>query len=245
MEGKAVYPTFVEDVHVAPSPLESLEGERIVVGLDFGRQPAAAFCQRRPGGRIVVLHELCAQNMGTSRFAVLLLKEIAIMGWNIEEMDFWGDPTGSTMDQSDDMTPFKVLRAQGIICRPAPSNDPEVRIEAVEGALNRLTDGKPALMISPTCRKMIAGFLGGYQFRRMQITGKQQYDTKPDKNKFSHPHDALQYAALGMGEGRVATTGRRKAQQRAIKTGPASWNPMKASQKGRKSRHQKMGGFRW
>ena len=36
----------------------------------------------------------------------------------------------------------------------------------------------------------------------MQVSGE-RYDDKPDKNRFSHIHDALQYLMLGGGEGRL------------------------------------------
>jgi hypothetical protein len=36
----------------------------------------------------------------------------------------------------------------------------------------------------------------------MQVSGADRYEERPDKNKFSHVHDALQYALIGGGEGR-------------------------------------------
>ena len=51
------------------------------------------------------------------------------------------------------------------------------------------------------CRNLIKGFEGGYQYRRLQVSGE-RFDDKPDKNHFSHIHDALQYLMLGAGEGR-------------------------------------------
>jgi hypothetical protein len=40
----------------------------------------------------------------------------------------------------------------------------------------------------------------------MQVSGE-RYDEKPNKNRFSHVHDALQYMMLGAGEGRNLTVG--------------------------------------
>jgi len=40
------------------------------------------------------------------------------------------------------------------------------------------------------------GFNGRYQYRRLQVVGEERYKDVPDKNDFSHLHDALQYAAL-------------------------------------------------
>ena len=38
------------------------------------------------------------------------------------------------------------------------------------------------------------GFNGKYQYRRLNTSGEKYVD-KPDKNEFSHIHDALQYVA--------------------------------------------------
>jgi hypothetical protein len=37
----------------------------------------------------------------------------------------------------------------------------------------------------------------------VKVTGSERYHDKPDKNEFSHPHDALQYLLSGAGEGRT------------------------------------------
>jgi hypothetical protein len=41
IDGKAVYPDFRRDAHVSDKPLEPVPTLPILVGLDFGRQPAA------------------------------------------------------------------------------------------------------------------------------------------------------------------------------------------------------------
>ena len=48
---------------------------------------------------------------------------------------------------------------------------------------------------------------GGYNYKRMVYMGSEKYDEKPNKNRFSHVHDALQYAMLGGGEGRRVLQG--------------------------------------
>ena len=40
--------------------------------------------------------------------------------------------------------------------------------------------------------------------------GRENYEERPSKNRFSHIHDALQYAMLGGGEGRRVMLGGRK-----------------------------------
>jgi len=44
----------------------------------------------------------------------------------------------------------------------------------------------------------------------MEVSGE-RYADKPDKNMFSHIHDALQYMMLGAGEGRALINNQRPA----------------------------------
>jgi len=205
MDGKAVYPMFKSETHVSNAPIKSTSGE-ILVGIDFGRTPAAVFCQQSMGGKWKILHELIANDMGATRFSEVLKHEIARQGWSDNDIRYIGDPAGNQMAQTDEHTPFMILRANGINAVPATTNDPMLRVEAVENVLNRMVEGNAAFQISPTCPTLIAGFEGGYQYRRMQVVGQEKYDERPNKNRFSHIHDALQYAVIGGGEGRKVTT---------------------------------------
>ena len=65
-----------------------------------------------------------------------------------------------------------------------------------------MIEGKPALLIDRRCQQLIKGFEGGYGYKRMEVSGE-RYADKPDKNMFSHVHDAAQYLFLGAGEGRA------------------------------------------
>ena len=207
MDGKPVYPTFRRDTHVASSPIEPQDGQDIIVGIDFGRTPSAIFCQQIHSGRWTVFHELIGQDMGAGRFAEILKRDISRNGWDRFTYRFIGDPAGNQMAQTSEQTPFMIMRANGIDARPAPSNDASLRIEAVESVVNRLSDGYPSLLISPTCTVLIAGFEGGYQYKRVYHMGNERFEEKASKNRFSHIHDALQYAFLGGGEGRRVIVG--------------------------------------
>jgi hypothetical protein len=92
------------------------------------------------------------------------------------------------------------------MARPTHSNDVSLRLESVNATLQRMIDGESGLLIDPKCVNIIKGFDGGYHYRRMQVSGE-RYDEKPNKNRFSHIHDALQYMLLGAGEGRSLTVG--------------------------------------
>jgi hypothetical protein len=64
-----------------------------------------------------------------------------------------------------------------------------------------MVEGQSGMLIDYRCRTIIKGFEGGYQYRRVQVSGE-RYSDKPEKNMYSHIHDALQYLMLGAGEGR-------------------------------------------
>ena len=65
-------------------------------------------------------------------------------------------------------------------------------------------DGKPALQVSPKAKMVRKGLMGGFCYRRMKIAGSERFTDLPDKNEYSHPVEAAEYALMGGGEGREA-----------------------------------------
>ena len=145
--------------------------------------------------------------MGVIRFSELLRTEIA-KNFKGYEIDIYGDPAGDFRSQTDERTPFQIMRQCGLKAKPAPSNDVALRIEAVDSALSRLLDGKPGFLLDRKCVNLKKGFNGGYHYRRLQTSGD-RYDEKPLKNRYSHVHDALQYLMMGAGEGRTILAGQK------------------------------------
>ena len=199
-EGKPVFPEYRDEVHCAAKPLVAVAEWPLYVGLDFGLTPAAVFAQRTPGGQWRWLDEVVTEDMGAVRFAEVLGAKL-----RGEYGDFatevFGDPSGDARAQTDERTVFDILNANGIAARPAPSNDPVIRREAVATALTRMIDGEPGFAISPTAKVTRRGLGGGYCYRRVRVAGEERFHDKPDKNRFSHPVEAGEYAMLGAGEG--------------------------------------------
>jgi hypothetical protein len=85
------------------------------------------------------------------------------------------------------MLASKPLMARRII---SGVNEKAGRIKAVTDFLKENVKGMPSYLVDPSCDQLIRGFNGGY------IYG---FDTKgnvkpdPEKNLFSHIHDANQY----------------------------------------------------
>ena len=198
-DGKPGYNMFRSDVHVAKEEIPVADGLPLFIGLDFGLTPAAVFGQK-VRGRWLILQEIVAFDMGIVRFAELLRAEIATRYANCE-VNIFGDPAGDFRAQTDESTPFQILRGAGLKARPTHSNDVALRLESVSQPLQRMVDGQSGVLVDLRCKELIKGFEGGYHYRRMQVSGE-RYEDKPAKDRFSHIHDALQYLMLGSGEGR-------------------------------------------
>ena len=54
-------------------------------------------------------------------------------------------------------------------------------------------------LIDPCCKVLRKGFNGGYKYRRIQVVGEERFTEEAMKNSYSHPHDAVQYAAMETG----------------------------------------------
>ncbi len=205
-EGKPVYPDFVTETHLADEEIPVAAGVPLYVGIDFGLTPSAVFGQK-VRGRWLVQAEIVAIDMGVVRFAELLRQEIATRFSGLD-VYIYGDPAGDFRAQTDESTPFQILRGAGLKAVPAPSNSVDLRLEAVASQLTKMSEGLPAFLIDRRCQTLVKGFQGGYCYRRMQVSGE-RYDDKPEKNMYSHIHDALQYMMLGAGEGRSLIAGQK------------------------------------
>ena len=208
-EGKPIYQMFAADMHVAKEEIPIAAGSPLYIGIDFGLTPAATMGQK-VRGRWLIQQEIVAFDMGIVRFAEVLRQEIATRFSTCSEVFIYGDPAGDFRAQTDESTPFHILRGAGLRAFPAPSNSVDLRLESVASQLQKMADGKPAFLIDPRCQQLIKGFEGGYQYRRMEVSGE-RYADKPDKNMFSHVHDALQYQMLGAGEGRALINNQKPA----------------------------------
>lgn len=208
-DGKPVYQMFAPEVHIAKEEIPIAADMPVYVGIDFGLTPAAAFGQK-VRGRWLIQSEIVAVDMGIVRFAEVVRNELSSRFSACSEVFIYGDPAGDFRAQTDESTPFQILRGAGLRAFPAPSNSVDLRLESVSSQLTKMVEGKPAFMIDRRCPQLIKGFEGGYQYKRMEVSGE-RYADKPDKNMFSHIHDALQYLMLGAGEGRALMNSQKPA----------------------------------
>lgn len=205
--GKRVYPEFNYDIH-SVNQLDAVQGDPLYLGWDFGLTPACVVIQVSPRGQVRVLKEYVAEDIGIRTFAkMIVIPRLAIdFPYCKVSDDGQGDPAGAAGDQiMEELSCIGELNALGLPTEPANTNDPDVRISSVRYFLNTMIDGQPAFLIDRQgCPVLLKGFMSGYHFRRMSISGDARYQDKPNKNKYSHPHDALQYRLMPFASERLA-----------------------------------------
>jgi hypothetical protein len=183
----------------------------IIGGFDIGGgtlNSAAIFAQRHPRGPYLIHDEVCPDDdgIGLHRFAEEVSYVLSARFPNPQNriQHFWGDPAGRTRDPLFEVTVFDHLMGMGLPVMEAPSNDPRLRVEAIKSPMGRLVEGKPGIIIHPRCKQLIKGLLGGWSYKRMQVSSSEErFRDVPDKNQYSHICDALGYMLLGSGEGNV------------------------------------------
>jgi hypothetical protein len=209
MHGKPVYPTFSVGENMNDRDMPPIDGLPIIVGLDFGRDPAAVAAQA-PNGEWLVLDELIGENESAVTFAPRVSRWLShFQGFTFE---FWGDPRGGDLGQVDDNTAFEVFARHGMPVWPASTdNNKALRREAVNAVLNR----RNGLRVNPRCRVLKTGMAGGYHYRK--IAGSAGlFSPRPVKNGFSHVVEGLENALLGGGEGDMAVRGNVARQSKVV-----------------------------
>jgi hypothetical protein len=195
-DGRPVYPEWNDEIH-AKVCIQSLNVNLpLILGFDYGLTPACVICQLTDRGRLLVVAELFAKDMGIRQFARDIVKPFLLNNFQKYHFQACGDPAGVSRKDTDERTCFMELADEGIPAVPASSNTFVARREAVAKFLNKMVDGKPGILVDPACDMIRRGFNGRYQYRRLQVVGAERFKDIPDKNDYSHLHDALQYAAL-------------------------------------------------
>lgn len=193
--GSAVFrETFKSSFHVVDD-ITPVHGHTILIGQDFGRDPCSIICQQDHKGRLLILEEVLAEDIGLELHIQQNLRprlqQARYLGKPIAMV---GDPAGRQRSTIYEETSFDALKRFGFMAFAAPTNDIDTRIRAVEALLQRQTDGGPTFLIDRTrCPTLIRALNGGYRYGK---TRSGMRKPTPDKNEYSHIADALQYVAL-------------------------------------------------
>lgn len=198
LAGEAVYrSSFKSNFHMAKEKIQPIPSTMLVIGMDFGRHPAAVLTQMDMRGRLVALDEAVGDNMGVELFVNTVLRPILARPEYVRlPVGVVGDPAGIARGQIGEESVFKALQRMGFSSQPAQTNLIDPRLRAVEKWLLQQRDGGPALIISPTCETLRKAMQSKYRYARRKNDGELQ--PLPEKtHPWSDISDAFQYAALG------------------------------------------------
>ena len=224
MDGKPVYPKYNDRLHCAPEHFMPIQGFEICLGWDFGLTPACIIGQQTDTGQVRIVAELVSEDMDVRQFARDVVKPYLQRHFSDFTIGFsMADPAGNNRGEGEGKASIGILNddyvdndhgdiivplEMGFTTEPAPTNDTTKRLDAVNNYLTRLVgSGDPGLIIDKRCKQIRKGFQGGYAYKRVQAGGSNdRFRDKPDKDKYSHPHDALQYLCLGFVGGYVSAS---------------------------------------
>lgn len=197
LAGEAVYrSSFKSEFHIAKSDLLPVPGTLIVIGMDFGRNPAAVLTQLDPWGRLVVIDEAIGTGMGVEQFVATILKPLLAQAkYSRLPIGIVGDPSGVSRGQVGEESVFKALGRLGFATQPAQTNLIDPRLRAVEKWLLQTRNATAALLISPHCTTLIRSFQSRYRYTRTKAGIL--LPTPEKSHPWSDISDAMQYAALG------------------------------------------------
>lgn len=188
---------FNREFHVAKEELLAYPSLKIFRSYDFGLTPACVWSQIDPNGCLNILADHVVWNgrgdmkqMGMERF---ILDVIRLSNEWFPDADFtdYADPAGSQKAQTDEKTCFQIMRQAGVYPIPGAVTW-TARKASMVNILQKTIAGQPAMRISPNATMIIEGMEGAYKYEEIGDTGR--YRETVEKNAWSHPMNALEYA---------------------------------------------------
>ena len=192
--GRPVYKDYDDSEHCTTEVLKPLRGVPVVIGVDLGLTPAAAFTQQLTDGTVICFDEIVTDDCSIQEFGEDLLWPTiqAKYPYIAENFKVVVDPAAQQRAMTDARSSYSVLKGMGFPVRLARTNNPRERITAVVDFLRR----RGKFKLSHKCTNLRKGFITEYKYAQLNKNDSAHYKERPEKNEFSHIHDALQYAML-------------------------------------------------
>jgi hypothetical protein len=194
--GSAVFrETFRQGFHTVDD-LDPSPGYPLILGQDFGRNPCAVIGQMDHKGRLLILEEVISEDMGLELHCSQNLRPV-MSSPRYLGMTYYliGDPAGRAKNTAFEETSFDTLNRMGFMGYPAPTNDIDKRLRAVDAFFQAQRDGGPAILINKErCPTLVLALQGRYRYAKRK---NGQLSPTPEKsNPWSDVVDALQYLCL-------------------------------------------------
>lgn len=192
--GKPVYKDYSDEYHLSKTKLKPLRGVTTVIGVDQGLTPAAVFMQQCPDGTIIIFDEITTEDCSLREFCEELLWPKIRVEYPDILKNFYlvCDPAAAQRSMNDAKAGVDIFREHGFKVHLAKTNVFTERKEAVTSFLRMRNKFK----IDPKCTMLRKGFLSEYKYGEVRSGHTKYYKDRPEKNDYSHVHDALQYAVL-------------------------------------------------
>lgn len=203
--GEPVYPAF-SDRHFSAPGMAPAPRRKLVIGVDQGLTPAAIITQLDADGALLVHHELTtppheiygAEEFGRDLAQILLDQYRPYCGKGGFEFVIDRAAKNRESDERDFVKRFMagvLSRLSSCPVTLCSSHSPNALHDAVNYFLRVTTrHGQPGMQVHPRCMMIRRGGISGYRLRKVKRTdGAIVYNQ--DKNEYSHPWNALEFAA--------------------------------------------------
>ena len=198
--GRPVYKDYIDSVHLSDKIIKPMLGVPLIIGIDLGLTPAAAFLQLSPTGRLNCIDEIVTEDCSITEFCSDFLWPKIRNQYARYSFHLVLDPSAAKRSENDKVSARRIIHDAGLPYRLARSQEPLARREAVVAFLRKVN----GFSLSPNCTYLRKGFISEYKYEKRLLSNVDSpFKEKPEKNIYSHVHDSLQYAALELGEGRA------------------------------------------
>jgi hypothetical protein len=212
--GRPVYKAYDDRIHATETVLQPLQGVPLIVGMDCGLTPACAITQLTPTGQFILYDEIVTENCSIQEFAEDFLWPKMRTEYSKFKFEVVVDPAARERSQNDKRSAMDLLLQAGLPVRLAKTNEKLARREAVNFFLRKLGGFIVNGTKAPISRK---GFISEYKFEKLNSIGLLiRHKETPEKNIYSHIHEAIQYAAVEAVGGRISSRRKRPHKQEYI-----------------------------
>jgi len=197
--GKPFYAGFRQDLHVIE--YEPLKDKELLFGWDYGwHYPCLVISQIDAKGRWVVYDMILGRNKNIKPFGEEVIGYQNLHYPSMTHKGF-GDPAGKSPNDQTDITSQEILIGLGFRIESQPSNLPTTNYSArkkiIEGKLNTIIDGRPALLVHKRCQMIIEAFEGGYHYPEKDRYGR-EVESPFDDDWYAHPMNCIEYIAVNV-----------------------------------------------
>lgn len=200
--GTVIFSRFNILKNRADQPLPIVKELPFLMGMDAGGRPACKIAQPMPNGQMRHLREIVSTPdtvTGPARFAENIMEVLLRDFRGMRCAGAWADPSswyGADKVRGELAWVETVQMALQIPILPTFSNDLGSRFEATDWYLGDIDANTPRLLIDPSCKYTIRGYVSQYQLTKNSSAAKTD-GLQVEKNEYSHIIEADQYLHYG------------------------------------------------